>query len=113
MKAFLAILFLSLAALSNSLDDQVLCGTQVLPSNRDECTSSKLQDGIFKCCYEAYKVTIVTASFCRPLTEAQFKDIDAYIKERKVTIPGFTSYSLDCSSNYLTLSIISLILLLL
>ena len=50
MKALLAILFFSLVALNNSLDDQLFCGNQFLPSKRDECTSSKLADGIFKCC---------------------------------------------------------------
>ena len=115
MKALLAILFFSLVALNNSLDDQLFCGIQFLPSKRDECTSSKLADGIFKCCYETYYQIFRSFrySYCRPITEEQYKNISDYINTRKAAISGCITYSLDCSFKYLALSIMPLILLLL
>ena len=82
---------------------------------RDECTSSKLADGIFKCCYETYYQIFRSFrySYCRPITEEQYKNISDYINTRKAAISGCITYSLDCSFKYLALSIMPLILLLL
>ena len=58
---------------------------------------------------------MVKVSIFVSLAEAEYKDIADYIKvsERSITVTGFTGYSLDCQFSYLSISLISLVLLLL
>jgi len=107
MKALIALLF----AMLLSLHKCGYCGDS-FPSKREDCTSSQLQTGYTHCCYETYKVLTVSSSFCIPITEEQYKAIGDYIDTAKKAISSVGDFSFDCNSNYITLSLLSLLLLL-
>jgi hypothetical protein len=107
MKALIALLF----AMLLSLHKCGYCGYS-LPSNRDDCTKSELQSGFTHCCYETYKVLTVSTSVCVPITDDQYKNIGDYIDNIKKGISSVGDFSFDCNSNYIALSLLSLLLLL-
>ena len=113
MKTLLVLLFISLSFLCNAATNDESCFSKVLISGKDDCFKTKLQNNEYRCCYETYKVTVMSVSTCQPVTKEEYFDIANFIKKRQITIPGFTGYSLDCASRYFTLSIISLIFLVL
>ena len=107
MKALIALLF----AMLLSLHKCEYCGTSY-PSKREDCTNSQLATGYTHCCYETYKLLTVSYSFCVPITDEQYKSIEDAIDTYKKAISGVGDFSFDCNSNYIALSLLSLLLLL-
>ena len=113
MKALLIVLFISLASLCASLDKTIYCGEYIYNPTKEQCHNTPLKNTTYKCCYEFYKISSLTYPSCVPITQEEFKNFKDFFEKRKKMSSGNSDFSLDCSSEYITLSILSLILLLL
>ena len=89
-------------------------------SGKKDCKDRKLGTGEYRCCYVKAKGKDEdgekrTAEYCMPIDEENYKRIKDYIKdmEKKGKNYDLDIKSMDCNSNYLLISIMSLILLLL
>ena len=111
MKGLFVVLLI--ASLSMTLERTLNCSEVVTPSAKSACHESRLDPGIYKCCFENYTVLSATHPTCVKITQSQFKDFNNFMEERKKKINNYKNYVLDCSSEYITISILSLILLLL
>ena len=93
-------------------DDDEYCSGKVAKSV-DDCQKLKLftEDGVeYKhCCFLEAKHEGKDIKWCVPLTQKDYDEIDDYIDNQKT----YSDVSLDCSSNYIIVSILSLILLIL
>ena len=78
--------------------------------NADECNKIGPDDGDYRCCFIKGKFGGKSWEGCTSVTKAQYDDIDdaieAYEKAMEADID-----SLDCGSNYIIISLLSLILL--
>ena len=113
MKAFLVILFISSISLYNSVVPN--CNEIVNPDGIKDCLNSTLRDGYYACCYEFYAVRAATYPSCVEITQANYTYLEEFKRQRKSAI-SYTNYTFECrisSSNYLALSLLSLIFLLL
>ena len=105
MKTLYALLIILLFA-------QIICdgcdGT--VKKNADECNKINPAEGFYRCCFIKGKLDGRNWEGCTSITKAQYDDIDdaieAYEKEWGADID-----SLDCGSNYIIISLLSLILL--
>ena len=82
------------------------------PSKAEDCNNRELDSGYYRCCFVEFEMKGIETKGCTPLTKEQYDDIDDYIDKAKddaeVTVEDF---SIDCGSNYIVISILSLILL--
>ncbi len=128
MKTYQIYIFTLLIILIHSEDS---CGYKdgsfIVPSQASDCNgklSTNQKDlGYTHCCYVKYdkieKVLGTTTNsegkvidrtaVCTALRQKQFDNINKYI-EYKETSSGYDKYEIDCYSQYIKLSIISLIL---
>ena len=105
MKTLYALLIILLFA-------QIICdgcdGT--VKKNADECNKINPAEGFYRCCFIKGKLDGRNWEGCTSITKAQYDDIDdaieAYEKDEEADID-----SLDCGSNYIIISLLSLILL--
>ena len=116
MKAQYLILFALLLSLYNCED----CGS-IEPEKASNCHDNK-KDG-YHCCYFTIKTKNTKTgsngeSFsCGLISDDNYKKIEDYIKDRKKEIEDgqknteVSTYKIDCSSNYIIYSLLSLILL--
>ena len=83
-------------------------------SSVEDCQSKTLGTGQYKCCFGEGEWDGGSGSGCIPLTKDQYDNIDDYIDKAEENA-GVDDYELDidCSSNYLLISLLSLILLIL
>ena len=83
-------------------------------SKVEDCQSKTLGTGEYKCCFWEGEWDGGSGSGCGPLTKDQYDNIDDYIDKEEENA-GLDDYELDidCSSNYLLISLLSLILLIL
>ena len=81
------------------------------PSGVEECEKLKAGEGYHCCLWESeYKGQ--TASSCSPVSNAQYDDIKNYIsKLEDESDDEDAELSIDCRSNYITISILLIILL--
>ena len=93
-------------------DDDEYCSGKNAKSV-DDCQKLKLftADGVeYKhCCFLDAKKSGDDVKACVPLTQKDYDEIDDYIDNQNI----YSDVSLDCSSNYIIVSILSLILLIL
>ena len=125
MKAFILLLFISLVSLYNSLEPTITCQNITNPENQTVCYDAMVEAGYFKCCYEFYNQESSSYLSCLPLTEENFTHIEEFKKQRKSEIGNVNNYTLECESSpvpptttpsnskYISLSLLSLIMLLL
>ncbi len=113
MKGLIVVLFISLASLSFAVENIQYCEDHISPADKNVCHNSTKKETTHRCCYEYYKVSGMSYSNCLALTKADFDDFKNYMKNKESGIANVKEYSLDCSSEYITISILSLILLLL
>jgi len=96
------------------------CTNKQNPSGESDCTSLKVSEGYFKCCYVYSKGTIMGMSSeskeCLHIDQAIYDNIETYvdtvIKTSEAMGGKVDKYSIECSSKYLVLSIFSLLFLL-
>lgn len=83
----------------------------IKPSYREQCTSIGSISGYKGCCFEKFNSSSgVIQKSCWPLTYNEYDNIKNYIEARKEKNPGCTDYSLDCSSKFISISLILLLL---
>ena len=86
-------------------DDAVKCKGPG-KKNADECNKIAADEGDYRCCY----YDIGNAKGCTSISKADYDKIDDFIekieKEESLDVE-----SLDCGSNYIIISLLSLILL--
>ena len=117
-------LYLSLALILLSYVYSGDCNREFYASEAKECHSSSFNTTkYYRCCFlnskhkEKANEEEKENKLCLPLPKSDYDDIDAIIKKLKEPVEKeggvFTKFSIDCSSNYIVISILSLILLLL
>ena len=81
-------------------------------SNVEDCQKKTLDAGDYKCCLWETEWDGGSVSGCGPLTKDQYDNIDDYIDkaEENSGLPD-ADLDIDCNSNYLLISLLSLILL--
>ena len=78
--------------------------------NADECNKINPGEGFYRCCFIKGKFDGDHWEGCTSITKAQYDDIDDAI-EAYEKVSGADIDSLDCGSNYIIISLLSLILL--
>ena len=112
MKRALYLLLLALIAMQyNCQDEEKYCET--VPGNSlDDCKKLKLDDGDKYCCFHEGKLNGKNAKICSALSQEEYDDIDGYI-DKLESQHGASDLKVDCGSNYIIISLLSLIILLL
>ena len=112
-------LFLFLAILLISYSYQSECDDKVTAENKKDCNSLKVSEGYYKCCFAHYKGKgngeKGEYKTCQEIDQETYNRIKDYIKEEEKAAKnsgGKLTLKIDCSSNYLLISTMSLILLL-
>ena len=81
-------------------------------SSVEDCQKMTLDAGEYKCCLFEYEYDGGSGSECEPLTQEDYDNIDDYIdKMEENSGRSDLDLDIDCSSNYLLISLLSLILL--
>ena len=109
MKTLYVLLVLTLIAQCLSTK----CGDVTQPSKAEDCNNSELDSGEYRCCFIEYELKgFGEMKACGAVTKEQYDDIDDYI-DKNEDLLGDTveDFSIDCGSNYIVISILSLILL--
>ena len=109
MKTLYVLLVLTLIAQCLSTK----CGDSTKPSKAEDCNNRELDSGEYRCCFVEYEVKgFGEMKACGAVTKEQYDDIDDYI-DKNEDLLGDTveDFSIDCGSNYIVISILSLILL--
>ena len=112
-------LYILLVALFFSLshcDDEgeaTACSLTAPATGVEDCNSRKNPKDTNEqvCCLAKYKLAGADLQACVSLSEDQYDDIDETIENAKKD-QGFEELDIDCNSNYIILSLLSLILLL-
>ena len=81
-----------------------------LRNNADECNKISPKEGDYRCCFVKAKSDDGNYEGCFSVTKAQYDDIDDAIEAYEKAW-GADIDSLDCGSNYIIISLLSLILL--
>ena len=96
------------------------CGTEEDGTVKDEdnCHNRKLKDGDYRCCFVEIEGKIEgqkkEVKYCLPLTKDQYDKIDDFVDAQEKAVDAgdeIDDYSIDCASNYIMISLLSLILL--
>ena len=110
MKTLYVLLVLTLIA--QCLSTKCLDYTQQ-PSKAEDCNNRELESGYYRCCFiEIEGKKSGKIKYCGAITKEQYDDIDDYIdKAEDNAVDTVEDFSIDCGSNYIVISILSLILL--
>ena len=86
--------------------------------DEDNCHNRKLEDGDYRCCFVEvegkYQGQKMERKSCLPLTKDEYDKIDDFVDaQEKIVGEGneIDDFSIDCASNYIMISLLSLILL--
>ena len=109
----LVALFFSLSYCDEE-DETAGCAFYSGSNGVEDCNSRKLPDGstYYRCCFVEIEDEGSELKTCIPLTKEQYDDIDGTIKSLKKQ-GDYDDIEIDCESNYIILSLLSLILFLL
>lgn len=114
MKTLYVLLVLTLIA--QCLSTKCVDYTQ-RPSKAEDCNNRELDSGYYRCCFmEVETKKSGKTKYCGPVTKEQYDDIDDYIDKVEdgagdTVEDTVEDFSIDCGSNYIVISILSLILL--
>ena len=106
------LLFLVVFCSDDEFDEYIYDGKEyetcsnVTNPSVDACNAVTIPDEDYKCCYQSYKEKGETVDDCIAFKKSKVKD---YVKEGK---KEEDSFSVDCSSNYLSKALIILFSLL-
>lgn len=117
MKALYALLIILLLSLYKA----ETCTASTKPSKASECNSRTLETNQYKCCYLYVKATFMSVTSedkkCLPVTQAEYDNIKEVINKSKEmaekTGVKVDKIDIDCSSSYLYISLLALIIFLL
>ena len=116
------VLFVLLISILVSLYKAEKCNSTVVPNQVSDCHNrDKSIDNQYKCCYVYEKYFLMGSlekgKSCTPVTQIEFNNIKDVIKTYKEAIEKMggilDTYDIDCSSNYLFISLLLLMILLL
>ena len=86
--------------------------------DEDNCHNRKLEDGDYRCCFVEVEGTFQgqkrESKSCLPLTKDEYDKIDDLVDAQKKAVGEgnqIDDSSIDCASNYIMISLLSLILL--
>ena len=98
-----------------STDDKKYCGLTATPSKAKDCNDLETPTGYKYCCYvDAKDKDGNESKACMPISEENYNNIKEYIDSLKKLSDGKGKINkFDCNSNYLRISLISLLLFLL
>ena len=92
------------------------CQQKTSAKKKKECNDLKVSVGMYKCCYVKGKTVLGDYEGCQEINKDYYDNIKDYLKKAEDSAKkAGEEYDLDkfdCNSNYLLISIISLILLL-
>jgi len=116
MKALYALLIILLLSINKTEKCQ---GSE--PTQASSCHSRDKTGNEFRCCYVNQKYylmgTLEKGKFCQAVTKSEFDNINDLVKSLKAGVEKmggiFEIFEIDCSSNYLYISLLSLIIFLL
>ncbi len=117
MKALYALLIILLLSLYKA----ETCTASTKPSKASECNSRTLETNQYRCCYLYMKATVMSVTSenkkCLPVTQAEYDNIKEVISKSKEmaekTGVKVDKIDIDCSSSYLYISLLALIIFLL
>ena len=117
MKGLHIVLAIILVALYNAAEK---CTDIFTPSKASECNSLKVDDGFYKCCYIYTKISIAEVSreskSCTEINKTTYDNIKDFVTKSKEAMEKtgskVSSFDVDCSSKYLYISLLSLMVLL-
>ncbi len=101
-------ILISLAIISFVLNDDDCEG---LASKYSECEKLKVNPSTNHCCFVKYEYNGQDVKGCMEITKEQYEKIDDLVKENEKE-SGVKNFDIDCSSAYLSISLLSLILIL-
>ena len=109
MKTLYVLLVLTLIAQCLSTK----CVDLTQPSKAEDCNNRELDSGVYRCCFIEVEIKgFGKNKYCGAVTKEEYDDIDDYIdKAEKAAGDTVEDFSIDCGSNYIVISILSLILL--
>jgi len=121
MKTLYVLLIILLASLSKAANENVNCGHEDVVGKASDCHSSKKSKDDSKCCYIDYKYykdgKLEENKLCKEYTKEYVDNFVPILKSKKgaITSAGgsIDKFDVDCSSNYLYISLLSLMILLL
>ena len=117
MKALYALLIILLLSLYKA----ETCLATTKPSKASECNSRTLETNQYRCCYLYMKATVMSITSenqkCLPVTQTEYLNIKQVITTTKEmaekTGVKIDKIDIDCSSSYLYISLLALIIFLL
>lgn len=111
---FILFVYVSLIGCLN--DDNTPCDTTTADSksfcNNRKMSEEETNNGAKYCCFLETTILGTKASSCIPIDQKSYDDIKKFIKDLKEKTAA-TELSIDCNQNYLKLSLLSLLLILL
>ena len=119
MKALHALLILLLAYLYNAAETCSITGTE--PKKASDCKDRTIPTGYAKCCFTNVKYYVkgemTEGKTCVPREQKYYDNFVPIFKSAKKSIEAqggsIDVYEVDCSTNYLYISLLSLIICLL
>jgi len=117
MKTLYALLILLLLSIYKAED----CDTTKTVEKDTDCTGLNPGPNSYRCCYSYLKGTIggkdTEQKQCLPIVKKDWDSIKDFVKKGKETSEAagnkISKYEINCSSNYLYISLLSLVLILL
>ena len=82
-----------------------------LTDDKKSCKGRELEGDEYRCCFAKYKVAGTEIKGCSPVTKDEYEKIDDTLKKLEDDY-DFKDVSFDCSSNFIVISLLSLIILL-
>ena len=113
MKAYFFVILLGALAMYNC---EACEGTA---SSLKDCKQRDIPEGAYLCCFADFKITLMgmtqEGKTCGSLTKEQYDNLDKYMEESSKEIEALGAkidrYEIDCNSNYIIISMLSLLLL--
>ncbi len=111
MKKFLCLFLFALIMHSHCQDDDGIKCYKDGASGVEECEKLNAGEG-HHCCFIKYEYNDVTETECDSLSNAQYDDIKDYISKMEDESEEDVEIDIDCSSNYITISLLLFLLFL-
>ena len=80
--------------------------------NKKDCNNRSLRASDFRCCYYYYKIAGREYKECVPISKVEYDDFNTFLKFYEKVRKAADAFSFDCTSNYIIVSMLWLVLLL-
>ena len=108
MKSFIFIILVII------LLSQYECATECSGngSSKKDCNSRDIRASDYRCCYYYYQLAGREYKECVPISKVEYDDFETFLKFYEKVKKAADKFSFDCSSNYIIISMLWLVLLL-